>query len=73
MGFLKGWRTFLSNHHEWHALVIGVGDGISFQTVQTWQHSVLIHELHYYKFGVGVGRLALVLWVAVLLKWVVGL
>ena len=71
LGFLKDWRTFLSDHHEWHALVIGVGDGISFQTVQTWQHSVLLKELHYYKTGVGVGRLGLIILVAILVRWIV--
>ena len=59
---------------EWHAIVIGWGDGVSF-TYTDWDLINLLYdeeekmkqELHYYKFGVGLGRLTWALIIASLL------
>lgn len=57
---------------EWHALVIGFGDGVSF-THTNWDDIPLLYddglegELHYYKFGSALGRLTWALIIASLL------
>ena len=57
---------------EWHAIVIGWGDGVAF-TMTDWEMIPKLYddrlegELHYYKFGIGLGRLTWALIVASLL------
>lgn len=59
--------TFMNTHQEWHAILIGWGDGISCRRTD-WQEIHRIYgdkekmrrELHYYKVGLGVGVLTLI-------------
>lgn len=82
---MSSWRDFLSGlldtlkdlmptWAEWHAIVIGWGDGVAF-TYTDWDLINLLYdeeekmeqELHYYKAGLAFGRLTLVLIIASLL------
>jgi len=56
---------------EWHSLVIGLGDGCAFTDTTIAESEDLKGELHYYKAGVFFGRLAFVITIACLIKWVV--
>ena len=59
---------------EWHAIVIGWGDGVAF-TMTDWhlmdvfynEKEGMEQELHYYKFGLALGRLTWALIIASLL------
>lgn len=61
---------FLSDPSEWHAFVIGWGDGISFHRTN-WQmikhlcpfDKKIEGELHYYKAGLALGRFSIVAFV----------
>jgi len=63
----KWLKEFLNEHQEWHALVIGWGDGFSFRNTD-WRGINKIYgkeekmrrELHYYKAGLGFGVLSLI-------------
>ena len=59
---------------EWHAIVLGWGDGVAFTHTEWHLMSVFYGEgekmegeLHYYKFGLGLGRLTWALIIASLL------
>lgn len=50
------------NWDEWHAWVIGWGDGVAFlstdwEEVMAWYGPNMGEEIHYYKFGLAMGRL----------------
>lgn len=59
---------------EWHAIVIGWGDGVAFTKVE-WhlmdvfyeEKEKMEQEFHYYQFGIGLGRLTWALIIASLL------
>lgn len=60
------------NWTEWHAIVIGWGDGVAFtktdwDKIHKFYDDGLEGELHYYKFGIGLGRLTWALIIALLL------
>lgn len=66
------WEDIKPTWTEIHAFIIGWGDGAAF----TWTDWDMIHmfyddglegELHYYKFGIGLGRLTWALIIASLL------
>jgi len=60
-------KNFLDIHQEWHALIIGWGDGVSCRRTD-WQKINRIYgseekmkrEFHYYKAGLGIGVLTLI-------------
>ena len=56
---------------EWHAFVIGVGDGFAFTGTTVADAEDLKGEMHYYKAGVFFGRLAFLIMIGCLIKWVV--
>ena len=66
------WEGLKLTWAEWHATVIGFGDGVAFTTTN-WPMLSLFYEdgiegeLHYYKFGLALGRLTWVLIIASLL------
>lgn len=56
------WKEFFSTHQEWHAWVIGWGDGASFRStdwtmLNTYYGDTekMRQELHYYKAGLPIG------------------
>lgn len=63
---------FLNSMTEWHAVVIGFGDGVVFTKLMEWQTMEIRREPHYYKAGLGLGRLVFFFVVALLVKWVQG-
>jgi len=69
-------KEFLNTHQEWHALVIGWGDGVSFRKTDWYMLNVyygtkekMRQELHYYKFGLALGFFSILGFVA----WLVSL
>lgn len=58
------WEDIKLTWVEWHAVVIGLGDGLAF-TKTDWSRireycpndKFIEGELHYYKISVGIGRL----------------
>ena len=65
-------KDLIPSWTEWHAIVIGWGDGVAFTHV-AWEAICRIYgkemeqELHYYKVGIGLGRLTWALIIASLL------
>ena len=66
-----GGKTVEQVCREWHSFVIGVGDGFAFTGTTIADAEDLKGEVHYYKAGVFVGRLAFVVTIGGLIKWVV--
>lgn len=59
------WEGLKLTWAEWHAIIIGWGDGVAFTETDWVKISILCPndkgiegELHYYKFGLGLGRLS---------------
>jgi len=73
-GLLKSaWEGLLLTWAEWHMIVIGWGDGVSFtKTDFKILDEEMQGEVHYYKFGSALGRLTLVLVIALLLRRFLG-
>lgn len=71
LGGLKNLGEFLSEYEEWHSFVIGWGDGVAFTRTDWWAIREIEGEPHYYKFGVGVGRITFFVVLAVLVRLVV--
>lgn len=78
MKLLKdAWEGLKLTWEEWHAIVIGWGDGVAF-TKTDWKTISQIYgremekELHYHKFGLALGRLTWALIIASLLIRLVG-
>lgn len=70
------WKQFFSEHQEWHAWVIGLGDGMAFRSTNWEQLNVyygdaekMRQELHYYKFGLGIGMLIVIAFIFGGVKW----
>ena len=63
---------------EWHAFVIGLADGMSFQHTE-WHTMDIFYpesekmeeEIHYYKGGVFFGRIAFIVLVAGMIVWII--
>lgn len=53
-------KSFMNTDAEWHAFVIGWGDGVAFTKTDCQQIAEIKNDVHYYKFGVSVGRFAIV-------------
>ena len=51
----NAWEGLKLTWDEWHTIVIGWGDGVAF--TKTAVVNLIIGELHYYKFGLALGRL----------------
>ena len=68
-------NNFMDTHQEWHAFVIGLADGMSFQSTDMDvfypESEKMEEEIHYYKGGVFFGRIAFVVLVAGMIKWLV--
>ena len=68
------WSNFLDTYQEWHALIIGWADGVSF-TKTDWSkiahscpHDAGIEgEYHYYKVGVALGRFSIIGFIAAMI------
>lgn len=68
-----GWfnpKNFMDTCEEWHAFVIGFGDGVAFTRTVTWEMAEIGGEPHYYKWGVAMGRFAIIGFVAAMLRMV---
>ena len=68
-------RNFLDEHQEWHSLVIGWGDGVSFRSTDWAKLNVfygdkekMSQELHYYKFGLGLGLFSILGFITAMLR-----
>jgi len=73
------WSNFLDTHQEWHALVIGLADGITFQRTNWFDIDKLygpaekmMQEFHYYKGGLILGRLGIIAFIAGMVAAVLG-
>ncbi len=68
-------RSFMNEHQEWHAFVIGWADGASCRKTD-WSKMNLYYgdkeqigrEFHYYKFGLPIGLFTLFVVIAIILK-----
>ena len=59
LGGLK-FKEFLSDYKEWHALVIGWGDGVSFRRTGWSRVREIEGEVHYYKAGLALGLFSII-------------
>ena len=66
-----GGKTPAQVCQEWHAEVIGFGDGFAFTETTVSESEDLKGELHYYKVSVFFGRLIFLVTIGLLIKWVV--
>ena len=63
----SAWEGLKLTWAEWHSIVIGWGDGVAF-TKTDWndiEDEEMQGELHYYKFGLALGRLT---WALIIVK-----
>ena len=52
-------HTFMNTPAEWHAFVIGWGDGVAFTKTEWQKLEEIKGEGHYYKFGLALGRFSI--------------
>ena len=70
-------HEFMNTPEEWHAFVIGFGDGVAF-TKTDWGTVFIFYkgegmekELHYYKFGLALGRFSILGFGTAMLKVII--
>ena len=66
------WKEFLNEPEEWHAFVMGWGDGAGLRSAEALDaHPVIEAEPWYYKAGYGLGKLTwpLVLGLLIMFVW----
>ena len=66
----NAWEGLKLTWDEWHMIVCGWGDGVAL--TQTAIANLIEGELHYYKFGLGLGRLTWALIIGLLLIRFIG-
>ena len=58
--WLKRLRSFMNTDAEWHAFVIGWGDGVTFRRTDLSRIREIEGEVHYYKFGLALGLFSII-------------
>ena len=67
----KWFHTFMNTPEEWHAFVIGWGDGVAFTTTEWQKVEEIKGEGQYYKFGLALGRFSIFGFMAGMIKVVI--